>query len=670
MLFNGSVMLRKDSPNDTLDASGGAVAAEPESAEAFVTVYDAFGRSFYVPKAEWYQSVIPGKIKEDWENADSLYSLLVSAHPDGQLLNLKEAFDQFLKLDKDSERAKSLQIVWLLESGKVDEAKAFTEEALKGDPDSTVLTCHLAEIYERQEDLVAAKAYFLKALEQNPNQQIPLVRYLNLVVLTTGEDAYWPAVEAISNVKGSWLAQLFLARKALQDKDLKTANDLYQKIIPLAKDEHEVLTMISGDLGQAGYVEEMIKLVAPLYNPNIHGISTGTNLLNGYFEIQDFEAGQALLKILFSQVSVIERPFLMQQADRFDQLRAMKNLAAKNAAVTADTPIQLSIVVINEPMWYYGLRQPNWLMPGFNPDETIGFMLFSTLQPGQGAEASQVQQEDHLGRLSRSLPLYLMESFRLKTTMKPACLIPVVVDQGPIVYNQPWVWDEIVQFMGATQQTFKYLVTGGLAVINQDEAEISLTLWDVAQGKPIQELKQTAPWANISPAVCEMEAALMLNFQSHWMAPPPFYDADMRKKILPQYAVSLGQLLILFLIENGLVAKDTLWGERRILDYMQELCLSAEDDTFSKFLYLSALAFDKALGSSVYEEYVGQAMALFDGQLSITHPLVLLSPLLLSTFNQKEALESRLKELAETGILQHFPTYDTWSQSLSQTLTA
>jgi hypothetical protein len=126
----------------------------------------------------------------------------------------------------------------------------------------------------------------------------------------------------------------------------------------------------------------------------------------------------------------------------------------------------------------------------------------------------------------------------------------------------------------------------------------------------------------------------------------------------------MGQLLILFMIEKGMVPIESLWGERRILDYLQDLCLNAETDTFSRMLYLSGLAFDKAIGSDVYEEYINQALILFDGEFPITHPLVLLSPLLLSIFNQKEGVENRLKELQDTGVLKNFPMYEDWVNTL------
>jgi tetratricopeptide (TPR) repeat protein len=657
--------------NVSIEASAEASAiissdGQPLGPEDVVTVFEGFGRSFFIPKTEWYAGPYLQKLKEEWENADGLYDLLTSAHPDGKLLEHEDAFQQFMKLDGGTDRAKSLKVVWLLESNQEEEALNYVHTALETSPESPILLCHQAEIFEKQGKLEEAKSAFQKALQYQPNHPLPMHRYLNLVVLTEGDDGYLPALAKLAEPEDSWMPRLWLARQALEAKKPDEAFTLYNAILEKASKEPDVLTMISGDLGQAAELDKMICLIGPVYEPTVHGLPTGMNLLNAYFEKQDVEKGQALLKKLFSGVTMVDRPLLMQQADRFDQLRALKRLDTANQAIQSqDNPesINVSVLVINEPIWYYGLRQPNWMMPGFNSAESVGILLFSVLQTNHDG-TPELQQEDHLGRLSRSLPLYLLETFRIKTSMKAAALLPVVVGQGPISYGQEWNWQDISQFLKASDQSYKHMVTGALTVLNPDEVEIALTLWDVASASVKQQLKKKTHWDHLAKAISELEASLLLNFQPHWVAPPPFYDAEARKQIIPHYAISMGQLLILFMIEKGMVPIESLWGERRILDYLQDLCLNAETDTFSRMLYLSGLAFDKAIGSDVYEEYINQALILFDGEFPITHPLVLLSPLLLSIFNQKEGVENRLKELQDTGVLKNFPMYEDWVNTL------
>ena len=72
----------------------------------------------------------------------------------------------------------------------------------------------------------------------------------------------------IAGIRGSWRAQLWQARTALQHKDLATAMTLYEQSlantdVPVPAD---ALMQITGDLGNQGYLAEILQLAEPRFD--------------------------------------------------------------------------------------------------------------------------------------------------------------------------------------------------------------------------------------------------------------------------------------------------------------------------------------------------------------------------------------------------------------------
>jgi hypothetical protein len=73
--------------------------------------------------------------------------------------------------------------------------------------------------------------------------------------------------------------QLAAARDRLDAKDLPGALALYEEVLGAAGDRADVLVTISGDLGATGHLREIIELVAPRYDADLHGPAVGLNLI-------------------------------------------------------------------------------------------------------------------------------------------------------------------------------------------------------------------------------------------------------------------------------------------------------------------------------------------------------------------------------------------------------
>jgi hypothetical protein len=109
----------------------------------------------------------------------------------------------------------------------------------------------------------------------------------------------------VAGLPGSWRAQLWLARAALKARQLSRALTYYRESLsrvtkPVPVD---MLMQISGDLGRAGHLPELLAITEPLFDPTFHGLQVGNNLIKAHFDLGQFEASLATSSINFTHSS-------------------------------------------------------------------------------------------------------------------------------------------------------------------------------------------------------------------------------------------------------------------------------------------------------------------------------------------------------------------------------
>jgi hypothetical protein len=110
----------------------------------------------------------------------------------------------------------------------------------------------------------------------------------------TQPDALEARSEAIADT-----APLYAEAKTLLDAgDLAGALQVYAKIGECSADPASDLATISGNLGAAGHIQAVIDFLVTRYDPEVHGIPPGLNLLQAYLHQRNPYAAQQLLDLL------------------------------------------------------------------------------------------------------------------------------------------------------------------------------------------------------------------------------------------------------------------------------------------------------------------------------------------------------------------------------------
>ena len=408
----------------------------PPGKSEMITVYDKYGREMLIPRQEWREKVLPGSLMQHENNPEALYGTIVMALNDGFAEDVLEATKRLMAIDPIPERSHTMRAIALMKTGDLDGAEATLSAFVEQHGATGSILTNLAKIYAERGDSERSEATLWEGLKLDPNQDNGLLWWAAIHRDRDGETGYLESLRQTAHLDGSWQPQLWLARHCLEQKDLVGAKQYYDRILATAADQPGVLMMVSGNLGKNGYVETALELVAPRYDPEKHDPATGFNILQGYVETKNHVDGEKLLHRMATwnrPDSFLWKRHLMHYSAEFEKLR-IPPLPPENV----DKPLEASAIRIDRPIWAYGLNDPKWLFRQHERQgKSVAIMSLANTSPSE-AKVPFSQREDDLGRLTRSIPLYLAESLFCWSDLKPTAAIPVIMGKGPIVSGMEW----------------------------------------------------------------------------------------------------------------------------------------------------------------------------------------------------------------------------------------
>ncbi|MCU1449507.1 MAG: hypothetical protein JWP02_1677, partial [Acidimicrobiales bacterium] len=460
-----------------------------------------------------------------------------------------------------------------------------------------------------------------------------------------GVEAYLAALTEIAAVPGSWRPQLWLARHRLDEGDLAGALELYRGVLERASDQSDTLLMISGDLGNAGHVEEVFELVLPRYVPERHALSVGFNLLNACVQAGRRAEGEALLH----RIGLLNAPHARDQVAAFGRSLDELKAAELGPAVPAEPDDPPTIVDVPRPLWHTYLGRPDWLLPSSPRTTTVGILTLA--DAADEHVGGQPEPSTSVVGLARSIPLALAETLLYTTDTEPQAIFPVVRGVGPAVPAEGWPGEDLIDLGRTEGAELDYVIAG---VIAQSDAAMSvrLELWDVARGEAVESLTKEATAEDAGTALLDLGQQLVSRLVNDGRAAPVAeagHYAVPSGPLLDGYLTASDQLLALTLAAEGLTDPERLYGERDILNHFLNLSVANRHVLLPKLVLLAGLALNRARGSSLYQEYRAPALALADAERDPSTDAYAVTAVAYQLFGRDEAFEARRRELADQG---------------------
>lgn len=387
-----------------------APASEP-APEPMMNFFDTYGRPVLITREQWRTQILPDNLREVWQQPDALAHLITQALQDGFFAEALPAAEHLPKIDPNPERAACLLGIAYLKLERFAEAEqALTDYIARHGETGSVLT-NLAKIYSaRKAPEPQVEAALWRGLTLDPNQDNGLPWFVALHEERAGPSAATEALHRIAALPGSWRAQCWLAREALERRALDGALLLYNEALSRAPRPvpTDILQQVSGDLGQHGHLVEALAISAPYFQIEHHGLVVGNNLIKANLDLGRIDAARSL----------VDRLYALKRPD-WDQSLAYWDNEISRLRLSLATPVKeappMALLALAGPVWLRPLSPAAELFLGKPTEAPVVAFYNASVEYAAPADKPNVQLSDSAGRLSRALPLFLAEQAYFRT---------------------------------------------------------------------------------------------------------------------------------------------------------------------------------------------------------------------------------------------------------------
>lgn len=581
-------------------APAAPTASDPAKDPNMIRVFDSYGRELFITKDQWRDNVLLGNLEKAKGNPDELARLIVSGLRDGFAKDILSYAEQLHSRDPTPARGATLLGVAYLDAGRPGDAERVLRAHLAQHGDDPYVLTNLAKALDARGDGSAADDTLWRSLELDPNQDNGFGWFAARQRERAGEAGYIVACRRVAALPTAWRAQLWLARDALRRGDLSTALSLYQESLSRAgaPTPGALLMQLSGDLGNAGRLNEIVSLVAPKFEPGLHGLEVGNNLIKASLELGRPEDAKRIVDQLYSQ----NRPDWRQHLQFWDTEIAKARISATPAAT--DTPLSMVLLSLEGPLWLRG-ESPCAAIIGSKPKSAprVAFFGATALVPDPKG-TPQLQLADGPGRLSRALPCIMAEHVHLGTDATGVALIPWIEGKGFALFGTPYE-DSALLELGAKESQRPTLIAGLEIDARGTDWVLSLRLLRVADGARVGAADVSVRAADPAPGVEQLASRLMDLLRGAGVAqmPAPAWYSRPGGAQGSNYLLRLEQQLAVFCNALGTLGGGRLSGEHEIVDGAIGLCVQVPESATARVLLTQTLRQIKKVRPEILAQY-------------------------------------------------------------------
>jgi tetratricopeptide (TPR) repeat protein len=577
------------------------VKADPEPDPQLIQMYDEYGREVSITKKDWREKVLPNNLKKVRNDPERLYSMLVSAIGDGLASEIVPYAEHLQRTDPIPSRGTTILGIVYMEAGRLDDAQRLYDDFLAGHGEDGVVLTNLAKVYSLRGDNQRAETILWHALEVDPNQEKGLGWYLAIKRERNGESAVLDALRSIAGLPGSWRAQLWLAKDALQRRDLTAAQVLYGEALAAAGRPvpADLLMQMSGDLGQGGYLAEALGLTEPFFDPAFHGLTVGNNLIKANIDLGRLEKAALIIDQLYAQ----KRPDWREVLRVWETEMAKTRAEAEAVGPSGKTPV--SLMAIEGPLWMRDGSPFAELSPEKERKAPRIAMFGGTALLPQAHGHTGVQLTDSPGRLSRSAPMVLAEHIHLATDAVGVALIPWVQGLGFAVLGAAYGDRELCGLVEKGADPPGIVVR---CIVNTTQAtwRIHLHIVRIEDRSRLEEISVETSPDNAGTAVDQLAEKLVRSLAARAglnPIPPPAWYQRPAGPDATDYLLRVEQQLAVVCTGLDSLHGGGLTGEREILDGALQLCLRQPANPTVRMVFANTLRQTKKVRPAIVVEY-------------------------------------------------------------------
>jgi hypothetical protein len=374
---------------------------------------------------------------------------------------------------------------------------------------------------------------------------------------------------------------------------------------------------MSGDLGNAVHLPELLQLTEPHFIANIHGLMVGNNLIKAHVDLRQFDAARRILDQLYAQ----NRGDWKQRLSYWDTEIAKARIATSSSAQKES--IEMAMLTIEGPVWLKPSSPATELFPAKSGDSTIVAFLGCSAEIATNSKRVEQHIADAPGRMSRSLPLFLAEQVEFGSQACVRTLVLWVTSESPgfMVSGGAWKDDDAANYARQGEVKCDYIITTHLNS-TAEPWTVELRLIRTIDAKCLGTLSSSFPSAKPEegiPALAHQLLTLLREQAEVEPIPIPTLYQVPGAPHFAYYLLRLEQLLAVRCAGMDGVKNNFLNGEREIIDGNLQLCLDFPQNVGTRILLAQTLAGMKRVRPDILPEFKDK-IALLQKEKSLTEP--------------------------------------------------
>jgi hypothetical protein len=300
---------------------------------------------------------------------------------------------------------------------------------------------------------------------------------------------------------------------------------------------------------------------------------------------------------------------------------------------------RINVVHLDRPLWLLGLGDPQWLFEfrARANGAKVSVFPFSNISHSDVKEPTK-EKEDDIGRVTRSLALFIAERIFAETTCQGFAEVPVVKGTGPVVAGAEW---PIETLLAASKQAGPDVIVSG--AVEQSYAgarsRVTISIWNAASQKMETSLEDVRYFEQPDTSALGLADQVIRHLEEssrcRRLEPPRGWRRPPQEHV-SHYLDALGQLLSQALAENGVVPAGSLWGESDMLDWYAALRRHMGASVAARLIYVRGILMSKAYGGSAYHKYDGELIGEASRATSQSDGVSRLAPLILARLGQAQ----------------------------------
>ena len=571
-----------------------------------IKVRDAYGRELEISNDEFRDKVLLANLDQHKDDPDRLYSMLESALEDGFAGDVVAYAEHLAQIDPDTARATTMLGVVYLELGRLADAERVLRDHLTSHGEDGYVLANLARVLHQQGDAAGAEATMWHALEVDPNQNNGVSWYASLHQERDGREAALEACRRASELPGCWRAYPMLIQDALDRGDLASAEQhcgaaLERVGRPVPE---ELLVEVSLGLGNAGHLEELVRVVEPHFDSEHHGLMAGSNLIRAYLSLERSVDARRILEGLRRW----SRDDWREHLDYLEGELVESEHSSRGPSDAKD--LKISFVPVRGPVWANDNSPFAETLPEKREDAVriavVGSCVVSA-EPGPGA-----QVVGPAGRISRAVPLVLAERIHLCSDAKAAALIPWTEGRGFSVFPFPPEDADLCTLVALEEDTPEFVI-GVILSTDRSPWRIDACVVRTSDKQRIAKTEVSCPWENPGPFIQGLSVKLLdfLTANTSVLAtdPPPYYALPGAESLSHYQACLEQQLEVRLANDPGLVG-GAIHAAGSILEHALHLCVEYPTNQLLRVLFAQTLLEMRAVRREVVREFAGKTRRL------------------------------------------------------------